>query len=312
MGRAVLARARRVRVVAELDEPRRVAAHEIRRLARVADAEDHPRQAGCGERGTYDIPFARAKRSRRYQRSLLPPRSADDPERRRDGDAGDDEERARSEQRRTATAAPTPERDHRADDRDERRAEHEHHDDDHHDVTITAMPPNADGTRPSCRSCRANAVTAVRSTGSVSGRGSKGTDAVGPGAAHRFTSSASHVRSAPSRIGSASSRGSAHERADQLGGAADDGRVVVDLGDEHPRAVVGPDEARAVRGRREAVVLELAVAPRRTRVPSRGRRAPTLRRGTARGRDSAGSAAARERSHPRGCRAATTACGRRR
>ncbi len=46
-------------------------------------------------------------------------------------------------------------------------------------VTTTATPPNAEGTRPSWRSCRANAVAAGRSSGSVSGRGSNEADAAG-------------------------------------------------------------------------------------------------------------------------------------
>ena len=72
MRRAVLARARRVLVVGELHEPRLLAAHQVARRARTADAEDHARQCGRGDCERHVTHAVRSREAVEAVPALLP------------------------------------------------------------------------------------------------------------------------------------------------------------------------------------------------------------------------------------------------
>ena len=155
------------------------------------------------------MPLARAKRSRRYQRSFIPPRMCRTPEQRR----------ARStnamnrigSRAKSAAEAPSPVATAAAIEANTENSthgerEHDEGDDEHDERSCSRRTA---GIRPS-RAPLARTRSRRAGRPAPSAREDRTDGCRRRGAAHRFTSSASQLRSAPSRIGSASSRGSAH------------------------------------------------------------------------------------------------------
>ncbi|CAI7626223.1 unnamed protein product [Penicillium discolor] len=251
--RRVLPGLHRVLVVAELHEPWIHAADQVGGQARAAEMEDHP-----GERRIVHARLVRHAVGLGEPVQAIPggARVADAHPDEYAHPRGHQQEEHEGDRRRGGGAAARCQRHHHG---REDREQHDPGDRDGHDGDDrrhrhAGRPPGPE----------------LRREGADGGR----VDRIGEGARierrrrlrrrHRLTSSASHVRSAPSRKAFAS-----RHRADEVGRARHDRGVVVDLRHHRPGAVLRPEDVRALGGGREAVFLADPVAPRHAEHPVR-------------------------------------------